>query len=149
MSDLFSSPDHTLDALGLRCPEPVMMVRKTVRNMQTGETLLIIADDPATTRDIPGSVPLWNTICWRKRRRVCRTAIYCVKRINRTADSMLIRSFPSSPVLRRFVALSLCLTASAAPPDEAVSGCGTRRPPDEVVSLIFQRRRRRCGLLYQ
>lgn len=31
-----------------------MNVRKTVRNMQTGETLLIIADDPATTRDIPG-----------------------------------------------------------------------------------------------
>ncbi|HDI5926666.1 TPA: sulfurtransferase TusA, partial [Escherichia coli] len=26
MTDLFSSPDHTLDALGLRCPEPVMMV---------------------------------------------------------------------------------------------------------------------------
>ena len=39
MTDLFSSPDHTLDALGLRCPEPVMMVRKTVRNMQPGETL--------------------------------------------------------------------------------------------------------------
>lgn len=54
MTDLFSSPDHTLDALGLRCPEPVMMVRKTVRNMQPGETLLIIADDPATTRDILG-----------------------------------------------------------------------------------------------
>jgi tRNA 2-thiouridine synthesizing protein A len=54
MTDLFSSPDHTLDAQGLRCPEPVMMVRKTVRNMQPGETLLIIADDPATTRDIPG-----------------------------------------------------------------------------------------------
>ena len=31
-----------------------MMVRKTVRNMQSGETLLIVADDPATTRDIPG-----------------------------------------------------------------------------------------------
>lgn len=54
MSDLFPAPDHTLDALGLRCPEPVMMVRKTVRQMQAGETLLIIADDPATTRDIPG-----------------------------------------------------------------------------------------------
>ncbi|MBA1929823.1 sulfurtransferase TusA, partial [Escherichia coli] len=27
MTDLFSSPDHTLDALGLRCPEPVIMVR--------------------------------------------------------------------------------------------------------------------------
>ncbi|EMH4164761.1 sulfurtransferase TusA [Pluralibacter gergoviae] len=54
MTDLFSNPDQTLDALGLRCPEPVMMVRKTVRTMQEGETLLIIADDPATTRDIPG-----------------------------------------------------------------------------------------------
>ena len=30
-----------------------MMVRKTVRQMAAGETLLIIADDPATTRDIP------------------------------------------------------------------------------------------------
>ncbi|STV03064.1 tRNA 5-methylaminomethyl-2-thiouridine synthase TusA [Klebsiella pneumoniae subsp. pneumoniae] len=54
MSELFSTADHTLDALGLRCPEPVMMVRKTVRTMPVGETLLIIADDPATTRDIPG-----------------------------------------------------------------------------------------------
>ena len=54
MSELFSTPDHTLDALGLRYPEPVMMVRKTVRTMPVGETLLIIADDPATTRDIPG-----------------------------------------------------------------------------------------------
>ena len=54
MSDLFTYPHHTIDAHGLRCPEPVMMVRKTVRGMQAGETLLIVADDPATTRDIPG-----------------------------------------------------------------------------------------------
>lgn len=53
MNDAFSNAQHKLDALGLRCPEPVMMVRKTVRQMATGETLLIIADDPATTRDIP------------------------------------------------------------------------------------------------
>ncbi len=45
--------DHDLDALGLRCPEPVMMIRKTIRTMQEGQTLLIVADDPATTRDIP------------------------------------------------------------------------------------------------
>lgn len=75
MTDLFSSPDHTLDARGLRCPEPVMMVRKTVRNMQTGETLLIVADDPATTRDIPGFVPLWSMSWWHSRRRRCRTGI--------------------------------------------------------------------------
>lgn len=44
---------HTLDAQGLRCPEPVMMVRKTIRKMQDGEILLVTADDPSTTRDIP------------------------------------------------------------------------------------------------
>ena len=42
-----------LDALGLRCPEPVMVIRKTVRQLATGDLLEIIADDPATTRDIP------------------------------------------------------------------------------------------------
>lgn len=54
MTDPFATPDKTLDAQGLRCPEPVMMVRKTVRQMKPGQTLLILADDPATTRDIPG-----------------------------------------------------------------------------------------------
>ncbi|MGM8892127.1 sulfurtransferase TusA, partial [Psychrobacter sp. 1Y1] len=53
MNELFNAAQHQLDALGLRCPEPVMMVRKSVRRMNEGETLLIIADDPATTRDIP------------------------------------------------------------------------------------------------
>lgn len=49
----FAEADHHLDALGLRCPEPVMMVRLQVRKMQQGETLAIIADDHSTTRDIP------------------------------------------------------------------------------------------------
>jgi tRNA 2-thiouridine synthesizing protein A len=53
MEDVFNSADQTLDTVGLRCPEPVMMVRLQMRKMQAGETLLIIADDPATTRDIP------------------------------------------------------------------------------------------------
>lgn len=45
--------NQTLDTLGLRCPEPVMLTRKTIRGMNEGDILLIIADDPATTRDIP------------------------------------------------------------------------------------------------
>ncbi len=49
----FDTADQILEAEGLRCPEPVMMVRKTIRQMQEGETLLIKADDPSTTRDIP------------------------------------------------------------------------------------------------
>ena len=43
----------TLDTIGLRCPEPVMLVRKHIRALQDGEVLLLLADDPATTRDIP------------------------------------------------------------------------------------------------
>lgn len=53
MSKEFESADHQLDAIGLRCPEPVMMVRKTIRKMQSGECLLVLADDPSTARDIP------------------------------------------------------------------------------------------------
>jgi tRNA 2-thiouridine synthesizing protein A len=45
--------DVKLETEGLRCPEPVMMVRKTIRNMQDGQTLYVSADDPSTTRDIP------------------------------------------------------------------------------------------------
>lgn len=44
---------HILEAEGLRCPEPVMMVRKTIRGMRDGEILLVKADDPSTVRDIP------------------------------------------------------------------------------------------------
>ena len=53
MSTVFCNANHELDAIGLRCPEPVMMVRKKVRLMADGETLLVSADDPSTTRDIP------------------------------------------------------------------------------------------------
>lgn len=49
----FSHADHQLDTLGLRCPEPVMLIRAQMRKIADGETLLVIADDPATTRDIP------------------------------------------------------------------------------------------------
>ena len=49
----FESADKQLDAIGLRCPEPVMMVRLKIRDMQIGETLAVTADDHSTTRDIP------------------------------------------------------------------------------------------------
>lgn len=42
-----------LDTIGLRCPEPVMMVRVAMRKLNVGDVLEVIADDPATTRDIP------------------------------------------------------------------------------------------------
>ena len=42
-----------LDTLGLRCPEPVMLIRAAIRKLESGALLEVIADDPATTRDIP------------------------------------------------------------------------------------------------
>ena len=49
----FEKPDHSLNTIGLRCPEPVMMVRMNIRKINIGETLLVSADDPSTARDIP------------------------------------------------------------------------------------------------
>ncbi|MEM1155215.1 MAG: sulfurtransferase TusA [Pseudomonadota bacterium] len=48
-----AAADRVLDASGLYCPEPVMLLHKHVREMVAGETLLVIATDPSTTRDIP------------------------------------------------------------------------------------------------
>lgn len=45
--------NHTLDTLGLICPEPIMLLHKTMRKAEAGEIVHIIANDPATTRDIP------------------------------------------------------------------------------------------------
>ncbi len=46
-------PEHLLDARGLFCPEPVMLLHKKIREIEPGETLSLIATDPSTTRDIP------------------------------------------------------------------------------------------------
>lgn len=46
-------PDAILDATGLTCPEPVMMLHNKVRDLQAGGLLKVIATDPSTRRDIP------------------------------------------------------------------------------------------------
>jgi tRNA 2-thiouridine synthesizing protein A len=42
-----------LDATGLYCPEPVMLLHNRVRDMAVGELLEVLATDPSTQRDIP------------------------------------------------------------------------------------------------
>jgi tRNA 2-thiouridine synthesizing protein A len=46
-------PDHILDATGLFCPEPVMLLHHKIRDMAIGEVLQVLATDPSTQRDIP------------------------------------------------------------------------------------------------
>ena len=50
---LDATPDDTLDATGLFCPEPVMMLHNKVRDLPAGGLLKVIATDPSTQRDIP------------------------------------------------------------------------------------------------
>ncbi|NKB31635.1 MAG: sulfurtransferase TusA [Pseudomonadales bacterium] len=42
-----------LDARGLYCPEPVMLLHNKIRDIAAGETLKLTATDPSTTRDVP------------------------------------------------------------------------------------------------
>jgi tRNA 2-thiouridine synthesizing protein A len=43
----------SLDASGLMCPEPVMLLHKIMREVEAGNLIEVIATDPSTLRDIP------------------------------------------------------------------------------------------------
>jgi tRNA 2-thiouridine synthesizing protein A len=42
-----------LDASGLFCPEPVMLLHNKVRDIEAGQLLRLVATDPSTSRDVP------------------------------------------------------------------------------------------------
>ena len=45
--------DHTLDARGLMCPEPVMLLHRHIGDVPVGGVLEVLATDPSTRRDVP------------------------------------------------------------------------------------------------
>lgn len=45
--------DVTVDVSGLRCPDPLSVVRNKIRDMEVGQILYVIATDRATTWDLP------------------------------------------------------------------------------------------------
>ncbi len=48
-----NKPDVILDVKGLSCPMPVLRTKKAIDAMSSGQTLRIIATDPAAKSDIP------------------------------------------------------------------------------------------------
>jgi TusA-related sulfurtransferase len=48
--------DRKLDCLGLYCPEPVFKTRMELDEMKVGQTLEVLADDPAAESDIKSLV---------------------------------------------------------------------------------------------
>ena len=45
--------DLTLDATGLKCPMPVLRARRALKSMASGAVLKLLADDPASAKDVP------------------------------------------------------------------------------------------------
>jgi tRNA 2-thiouridine synthesizing protein A len=41
-----------LDCLGQRCPLPIIALAKRIRNVQVGDVIRVLADDPAAANDI-------------------------------------------------------------------------------------------------
>ncbi len=46
-----SDYDRELDASGLNCPLPILRAKKTLGDMQPGQTLKIISTDPGSVKD--------------------------------------------------------------------------------------------------
>ncbi|MEM9524291.1 MAG: sulfurtransferase TusA family protein [Pseudomonadota bacterium] len=45
--------DVELDVRGLRCPLPVLKLRKRLGSLASGQVIQVLADDPAVVIDVP------------------------------------------------------------------------------------------------
>ena len=45
--------EHTLNAVGKKCPMPVLLTKKVLKKMNTGDLLELIADDRGVLKDVP------------------------------------------------------------------------------------------------
>lgn len=44
-------PDQTLDTKGLNCPLPILKAKKSIAQMETGQTLEVLSTDPGAVMD--------------------------------------------------------------------------------------------------
>jgi tRNA 2-thiouridine synthesizing protein A len=47
------APALTIDALGKKCPIPIIMLAERIREVQVGQHIEVLADDPAAKTDLP------------------------------------------------------------------------------------------------
>lgn len=45
-----------IDALGRKCPIPIIMAAEQIRDVPVGEIIAVLADDPAAYTDVPSWV---------------------------------------------------------------------------------------------
>jgi tRNA 2-thiouridine synthesizing protein A len=47
------APSLTVDALGKKCPVPIIMLADRIRDVPVGQVIEVLADDPAAKTDLP------------------------------------------------------------------------------------------------
>ena len=47
------TPALTIDALGRKCPIPIIMLAERIREVPVGHLVAVLADDPAAQTDVP------------------------------------------------------------------------------------------------
>lgn len=47
-----TKPDQTLDCIGLYCPEPLLQTRTHIDQIDVGQVLEVVTDDPAAEEDL-------------------------------------------------------------------------------------------------
>ncbi len=47
------APMLVIDALGRKCPIPIIMLAERIRDVPIGEMIAVLADDPAARADVP------------------------------------------------------------------------------------------------
>ena len=48
--------EKVLDAIGKKCPMPILMTKKELKKMNSGETLELRADDVGALKDVPALI---------------------------------------------------------------------------------------------
>jgi TusA-related sulfurtransferase len=52
--------DRTIDCIGLYCPMPIVKTKLELENMNVGEVLEVVADDPGIEKDLPNWCQMSN-----------------------------------------------------------------------------------------
>jgi len=56
-------PELTIDALGRKCPIPIIMLANQIRDVPVGSVIAVLADDPAAYSDVPAWCALKSHDC--------------------------------------------------------------------------------------
>ena len=56
VKEVWRMVDLTLNTLGKKCPMPVLMTKKELKKMSSGQTLELITDDRGALKDVPALI---------------------------------------------------------------------------------------------